>query len=129
LINKLRQATVLEDKPVDIQSQDEKFILNITQIIEDRLAEPDLNVQYLADSTGISAKQVYRKIKLLTGHTAVDYIKFIRLKKAAILLGQKKFTIAEVMYMVGFSNHSYFSKCFSEKYGKTPKEFMESTDS
>lgn len=129
LVNKLRQATILEDKQVDIQSQDEKFIMKITQVIEERLSDSDLNVQSLAEYTGYSPKQVYRKIKLLTGHTAVDYIKFIRLKKAAILLSQRKFTIAEVMYMVGFSNHSYFSKCFTEKYGKTPKQFMESAPS
>lgn len=48
----------------------------------------------------------------------VEYIKSIRMKKAAMLLQQKKFTVAEVMYMVGFSNHSYFSKCFQAEFGK-----------
>ena len=57
--------------------------------------------------------------------TPVEYIKSIRMKRAAQLLSQKKFTVAEVMYMVGFSNHSYFSKCFQTEYGKTPRQFME----
>jgi len=47
------------------------------------------------------------------------------MKKAAMLLRQKKFTVAEVMYMVGYSNHSYFSKCFQAEFGKTPRQFME----
>ena len=54
----------------------------------------------------------------------VAYIKSIRIKKAAMLLQQKKFTVAEVMYMVGFSNHSYFSKCFQAEFGKTPRQYL-----
>ena len=106
-------------------SQDELFVTELTRIIENNLESPDLNVQRLSDLSGYSTTQIYRKLKLLTGHTAVDYIKSIRLKKAAMLLGQKKFSVAEVMYMVGFSSHSYFSKCFTEKYGKSPRAYME----
>ena len=54
----------------------------------------------------------------------VEYIKSIRMKNAAMLLQQKKFTVAEVMYMVGFSNHSYFSKCFQAEFGKTPRQYL-----
>lgn len=107
------------------ESADEKLLADITRLIEEHLEDPELNVQKLAELSGLNSKQVYRKLKLLTGSTAIDYIRSIRLKKAAMLLGQKKFTVAEVMYMVGFSTHSYFSKCFVEKYGKTPKVFMD----
>jgi transcriptional regulator GlxA family with amidase domain len=55
----------------------------------------------------------------------VEYIKSIRMKKAAMLLCQKKFTVVGVMYMVGYSNHSYFSKCFQAEFGKTQRQFME----
>lgn len=125
LINKLRQKSLIQEKEIVAESQDEIFLSRITEIIEDKLDDPELNVQKLADLGGFSAKQIYRRIKLLTGNTAVDYIRSIRLKKASLLLSQKKFTVAEVMYMVGFSNHSYFSKCFSARYGKTPKQYME----
>ncbi|MCC8132335.1 MAG: response regulator [Tannerellaceae bacterium] len=125
LINKLRQKSLIREKEIVAESQDEIFLSRITEIIEDKLDDPELNVQKLADLSGYSAKQIYRRIKLLIGNTAVDYIKSIRLKKAALLLSQKKFTVAEVMYMVGFSNHSYFSKCFSSRYGKTPKQYMD----
>ncbi|MDR1502201.1 MAG: response regulator, partial [Prevotella sp.] len=111
------------------ESADEKILANITNIIENHLQDSTLNVQKLAKLSGLNEKQIYRKIKILTGKTAVDYIKSIRLKKAALLLCQKKFTVNEVMYMVGFSSQSYFAKCFSEKYGKTPRAYMDETPS
>lgn len=112
-------------KPIEAESQDEKFLSNIIRLIEDHLSDADLNVNALCELSGISNKQIYRKVKQLTGMTPVEYIKSIRMKKAAMLLQQKKFTVAEVMYMVGFSNHSYFSKCFQAEFGKTPKQYMQ----
>lgn len=106
------------------ETSDEKFLADITRLIEEHLEDSELNVQRLAELSGLNGKQIYRKLKLLTGTTAVDYIKSVRLKKAAMLLMQKRFTVAEVMYMVGFSNSSYFAKCFTEKYGKSPKAYM-----
>lgn len=122
------QAKPLESlpvlKPMEAESQDEKFLTKTIRLIEDNLSDSDLNVNALCELSGISNKQIYRKIKQLTGMTPVEYIKSIRMKKAAMLLQQKKFTIAEVMYMVGFSNHSYFSKCFQGEFGLTPKEYI-----
>lgn len=111
-------------KPIEAESQDEKFLSNIIRLIEDHLSDADLNVNALCELSGFSNKQIYRKIKQLTGMSPVEYIKSIRMKKAAMLLQQKKFTIAEVMYMVGFSNHSYFSKCFQSEFGKTPRQYL-----
>lgn len=122
---KTRIEMITKPKNIDAVSQDEKFLATITGIIEDRISDPDLNVNALVDISGINSKQLYRKVKQLTGMTPVEYIKSIRLKKAAMLLEQKKFTVAEVMYMVGYSSHSYFSKCFLSEFGKTPKQFME----
>jgi len=112
-------------KEIQAESWDEKLLADLTKIIEDNVADSELNVNNLSRISGISTKQIYRRIKHLTGLTPVDYIRSIRMKKAAMLLAQKKFSVAEVMYLVGFSNHSYFSKCFHAKYGKTPKQFME----
>jgi signal transduction histidine kinase/ligand-binding sensor domain-containing protein/AraC-like DNA-binding protein len=113
--------------PVDLKevSADEQFLVEITRIIEEHIANPDLNVNFLCAEAEVSQKQLYRKIKSLTGLTAVDYIKSIRMKKAAMLLANKNFTVAEVMYKVGFSSHSYFAKCFNAEFGKTPREFEE----
>lgn len=126
LEEKMRLEALSLPKEIEAESWDEKWLTNITRIIEEKVADSNLNVNALSEDSGISSKQIYRKIKQLTGLTPVDYIRSIRMKKAAMLLAQKKFSVAEVMYLIGFSNYSYFSKCFHAKYGKTPKQFMES---
>lgn len=123
--DKLRIETITAPKAIEVISPDEKFLSEIIQIIENKISDPDLNVNALGKISGIGSKQIYRKIKQLTGMSPVEYIRSIRIKKAAMLLSQNKFTVAEVMYMVGFSNHSYFSKCFQSEFGKTPRQFMD----
>jgi signal transduction histidine kinase/DNA-binding response OmpR family regulator len=125
LVQKARQKAIIQPKEKEVISTDEKFLATITQIIENEITNTDLNVNVLSEKSGYSLKQVYRRIKSLTGQTAVDYIRSVRLKKAAILLMRKTFTVAEVMYMVGFSNHSYFAKRFHDMYGKSPKRYAE----
>ena len=124
LEHKLRLETLSEPaKDSGIMSYEEKFLSNITHLIEDNISNTDLNVSLLSEMADISAKQLYRKIKQLTGKTPVEYIRSIRMKKAAILLSNGTFSIAEVMYLVGFSSPSYFSKCFQTEFGKAPKEW------
>ena len=68
---------------------------------------------------------MYRLVKNYVGVTPVEYIKQMRLRKAAMLLEQQKFTVSEIMYMVGFSSSSYFSKCFAAQYGCTPSQYAQ----
>ena len=121
---KVRMEILATPEKPDVVSIDEKFLTKITKIIEDKIADPDFNVNALSAIAGVDTKQLYRKTKQLTNQTPVEYIRNIRIKKAAMLLSQKNFSVAEVMYLVGFSNHSYFSKCFQNEFGKTPKEFL-----
>lgn len=121
----LRIEKITKPKEMETISHDERFLKEVTQIIEERIDDADLNVTALCELAAVSNKHLYRKIKQLTGQTPVDYIRSIRLKKAAMLLRQKKFSISEVMYMVGFSSSSYFSKCFQAAFGVTPKQFIE----
>ena len=81
-------------------------------------------VAMLSELSGIESKTLYRRVKQLTGETPVNYIRKLRLRKASALLAQGSFTVSEVMYMVGYSNTSYFSKCFSEEYGITPRQAL-----
>jgi signal transduction histidine kinase/ligand-binding sensor domain-containing protein/DNA-binding response OmpR family regulator len=125
LANKARIEHISSPKTEISESLDEKFLAKITKIIEDKIDESDLNVNLLCELADTNPKNLYRKVKQLTGLTAVEYIKSIRMKKAAMLLSNKNFTIAEVMYMVGYSNHSYFAKCFHGQFGKTPREYVD----
>lgn len=110
---------------IEAESVDEKLLSDIIKVIEDNIDSQELNVNFVCEKVGLSTKQLYRKIKQHIGITPVEYIKQIRLKKAAMLIQQKKFTISEVMYMVGFSSPSYFSKCFQQQFGKTPRQYLE----
>lgn len=123
--SKIRIETLTSPKPIEATSPDERLLSEITNLIEDKLSDPDLNVAFLSTKTNVGAKQIYRKVKQLTGLSPVEYIRSIRLKKAAMLLSQNKFSITEVMYMVGFSDHSYFSKSFQSEFGKTPRQFLD----
>ena len=107
-------------------SADEEFLANVTSVIEDHIDDFELNVTSLCEHLDINNKQLYRKVKQLTGVSPVEYIKIIRMKKAAMLLKQNKFTVSEIVYMVGFSNASYFSKCFQNEFGQTTKSYVES---
>ena len=89
------------------------------------MEDEEFNVTMLAEKTGVDQKQLYRKVKLLTGMTPVAYIRKLRMKKAAVLLREKKFAVSEVMYLVGFSNASYFTKCFTEEFGMSPRQYVD----
>lgn len=121
----LRVEGITTVKQDEVESADEKMLANVSKVIEDNIADPDMNVGYVCDKVGMSSKQLYRMLKNLTGASPSDYIRQIRMKKAAMLLQQQKFTISEVMYMVGFSSSSYFSKCFAVQFGCTPRQYVE----
>ena len=111
---------------VEIDELDKKLLDEIKETIEENMVDSDFNVSVLQEKMGMGNKQLYRKLKALTGQTPVEYIRDMRMQKAAKLLKAGKFSVSEVMYTVGFSNSSYFSKCFSKAFGMTPTEFMRS---
>ncbi len=125
LIERFSKSVRLEPKDIAITSVDEKFIEKLISKIEKNMADPDLNVDYLIEEIHLSRSQLHRKLKALTGQSATEFIRFIRLKRAAQLLEQHHGTIAETVYAVGFNNLSYFSKCFQKQFGVTPKDYKE----
>lgn len=97
---------------VEMDEMDRKLLNQIREMIEENMVDSDFNVSMLQEKMGMGNKQLYRKLKSLTGQTPVEYIRDMRMQKAAKLLKAGKFSVSEVMYTVGFSNSSYFSKCF-----------------
>ena len=75
-----------------------------------------------------SKTQLYTKLKALTNMSPSEFVRLIRLRRAASIIKQKNVNISEVAYMVGYSNRSYFSTSFKELYGMTPKEYQNSED-
>lgn len=117
-----------EDKieKIEMKSADEILIEKVMKVINADLSNPDLNVEMLASSVGISRVHMHRKLKELTNQSARDFIRGIRLKQAAALLISKKLSVSEVAYATGFSNLSHFSNSFKEFYGMSPSEYINS---
>lgn len=114
---------------IEMKSSDEILIEKIMKVINADLSNPDLNVEMLASSVGMSRVHMHRKLKELTNQSARDFIRGIRLKQAATLLRSKKLSVSEVAYATGFSNLSHFSNSFKEFYGVSPSEYINSNPS
>ena len=122
---KMRADKIMEPEQVELSDLDESFLKEAVEAVNSNLDDPAFDVEKFSDVLGISTNQVYRKIKALTGQTAKEFIRNQRLKTAAQLFLQKKRSISEVIYMVGFSSPSYFTRCFREYYGCTPREYID----
>lgn len=122
---KIRAQAITDaaSKPIQAESVNEKHLARIAAIIEDNLADTELNVNMLCEKSGIPNKQLYRLIKKYMGLSPLDYIRRVRLQKAAVLLAQHRFTVSEVSYMVGFNTPSYFAKCFQQEFGVKPSQY------
>lgn len=103
---------------------DDEFLTQMNAIIEENIANPELNVAFLASELGISRSGLFAKIKALADVTPNEMIQVIRLRRAALLLQQNKYRINEVCYMVGFNSPSYFTKCFQKQFGTKPGEHL-----
>jgi signal transduction histidine kinase/DNA-binding response OmpR family regulator len=105
------------------QRIDQKFLTDLTAIVEANLDNSSLTVEDLARRLGISRVQLYRKVKAVLGTSVTDFIQGIRLTKARQQLLNSELTIAEVGYRLGFSSPAYFSASFKAKYHISPSEF------
>lgn len=102
---------------------DEAFMKKVMAFIEENITNTDLNVDQLANCVSLSKVQTYRKIKAISGLSVVEFIREIRLKKAAQMISEGNLYFSQVAFETGFSSPSYFSKCFHDHFGKTPSEF------
>ncbi|HET9430846.1 MAG TPA: nickel-binding protein [Chitinophagaceae bacterium] len=102
---------------------EEKFLTDLVRVTEDRLSDSQFTLNKLCREICVSRPQLYRKISALTGHSPHHFIKDFRMGKALELLKRRSCNIAEISFELGFSTPSYFTKCFSERFGCTPSEF------
>ena len=117
-----------ENLPKEVQetpglSLDQEFLEKITKLVIKNLGK-DFNVDDLCLEMGMSRSSLYNKVKALTGHSPSDFIRQIRLKEGASLLRSKKYTVAEISDMLGFSDPKYFTDIFKKHYGMTPSAYM-----
>lgn len=111
--------------PSDIAITDKRFLNELAAVVEENIANSDLNVDYLCEHLAITRIQLYRRVKTLLDCSINDYISGRRLKKARTLL-QQDVPINSVAYQTGFSTPAYFSTAFKNKYGMSPSTFKKS---
>ncbi len=111
-------------KSVAINKTDEEFLKKLNSILMDNISENNLRVEKIADIMGTSVSTLYRKVKALTDLNSVEYIRLVKLKKAAELLSEGSYRINEISYIVGFSSPSYFATSFQKQFGFSPSQFI-----
>jgi len=128
LRERFKQNLNLEPKEIAVTSADEKFINRAMEIIEKHMGDSEFEVRQFQEEMFMSRMQLFRKIKALTNQTPGEFIRTIRLKRAAQLMDQNFGNIAQITFEVGFNNPSYFAKCFKDLYGKLPSEYIKRAD-
>ncbi|PSL46178.1 signal transduction histidine kinase [Chitinophaga niastensis] len=118
-----RQHITANPSEVAISSADEQFVQQALQIVEKNISNPDFSVEELSKALFMSRVSVYKKILSLTGKSPIEFIRSIRLKRAAQLLEKSQLTVAEVAYEVGFNNPKYFTKYFKMEYNVLPSVY------
>ncbi len=124
LQEKFQRQMLMQPVEIEVSSIDQKFLQQLQKIIEKHISDEDLNVESLSEKMDISRVTLNKKIQALTGETAVEFIRFYRLKRAMQLLKENFGTVLDVALEVGFSNPSYFAGCFKEKFHQLPSDIQ-----
>jgi DNA-binding response OmpR family regulator len=105
------------------KKENKSFVDKVKTLIEERLEDNELGVDYIASEMALSTTQLYRKLKAITGYSPVELKRIIRLTKAQTLLGSTEYNITEIAYQVGFSSIAYFTRCYKSHYGESPTDY------
>lgn len=116
----------LDPQTSDDELKGDSFLAKLLNIMDKQMDNNTLTVDELVDDMGMGRTVFFNKLKSLTGLSPVEFIREMRIKRAAQLLEQKNYNITEVTYMVGMNDSRYFAKCFKATYGMTPSEYRKS---
>ncbi|MCK5149125.1 response regulator [bacterium] len=108
---------------IAVTPADEKFLRRAVEIIEDHIKDPDLSIEWFSREMNFSRSQLHRKFQALTGQSASEFIRSVRLKRAVQLLDRKAGTVSEIAFETGFSSPAYFGACFKEQFGYPPSAY------
>lgn len=129
LDNRQKERTAFSKRPffpvqnMSMSEGDEEFMQQVMKVINEHMKDETFNVEALAEELALSRSSLLRKLKTLFNMSPIDFIRLVRLKKAAELIQDGRYRLNEICYMVGFNSHSYFSKLFCKQFGMTPKDF------
>ena len=125
---KFARVLTMDLKSIDITSADESFLALAMELIEKNIENNDYSVDRFAYDLSVSRPLLFTKLKALTDQTPNNFIKTIRLKRAAQLLKLQKLNVSEVAYKVGFQDPKYFRKCFQAQFDTSPSDYAKSEE-
>jgi YesN/AraC family two-component response regulator len=126
LRRKFSREFILQPSEITITSLDATFLQKAINTVEKHISDTDFSVDAFIREMGMSRSRMHRKLTALTEQSTSEFIRTIRLKRAAVLLEKSQMSIEETAYSVGFNSTAYFAKCFKIQFGKTPSEYLRS---
>ena len=123
IISKYKKEVIGRPEVKMEKSQEDVFLENLVSAINSRIEDANFKMEELADTLHMSYSSLYRRCQALTGHSLIDFVRLLRLKKAAVVIAKYGYNISEAAFMVGFNDPKYFSKCFKKQFGRTPNSF------
>lgn len=121
---KFREGIDVNPSEITITSLDEQFLSNAIRCVEDNMSSSDFSVETMSSLLGVHRTQLYKKLVSITGKTPAEFIRLIRLKRAAQYLAKSQMFISEIAYTVGFSSPKLFTKHFKDEFGMSPREYQ-----
>jgi len=127
LQEKYRRDFLLEPGEVQAVSAEEEFLQRACTTVAEHLSDPEFHVEQLVRHLHLSRVSLHRKLRALVDQSASEFIRSLRLKRAAQLLKQETGNITEIAFQVGFSSSAYFTQCFHAQFGCSPSEYIKRT--
>lgn len=124
LQKKFQKQIEINPAEITVTSVDEKFLKQALAVVEEKMDNPAFSVEDFSSDMHMDRSTLYRKIHSLTGKTPIEFIRSIRLKRAAQLLVKSGMSVAEVAYEVGFNTPKHFTKSFKEEFNVTPSQYV-----
>ncbi len=108
----------------ELSPLDKKFIEKLNRLIEENMTTIDIDIAFMTDKMAMSHSSFYRKVKALTGVSANEYIRKVKLQRSMQLLKEGESNVTEVAMLTGFNNIGYFRKCFKKEFGISPSDVL-----
>ncbi len=124
LQKRFAQSVLISPKEIAVTSMEQNFLESLVEFIEEHIGNERFGVEQLADSMNLSRSQLHRKVVAITDNPPSVFIRKYRLQRAKQLLEKGAGRVSDIAFQVGFSSASYFTKCFTEEFGKAPKEVI-----
>jgi len=124
LQNYFYNEVTLKSNDLKVSAEYKDFLEKCIAVVENHLDDDQFGTKNLADEIGMSHSNLYKKIKAISGGSANEFIRYIRLRKAAEIMLSTDCTVAEAAYKVGLNNAKYFREQFSKQFGLNPSDYI-----